>query len=147
MKAQPSGQSVRATAPNAAEIDVHVGLRIRERREEIGVTQNRLARRLGVTFSQVQKYEKGSNRIGAGRLYLAAEYLGVPVGYFFERLAADPATNQPPAGSVASGAELAMLQEAFLSISDAETRNSVLALVRSIVASAELAGKSRRIVA
>ena len=144
MKAQSTTQSQSSRAPlTAAELDVLVGHRIRERREALRITQNRLARQLGVTFSQVQKYEKGSNRIGAGRLYIVAEFLGVPVAYFFDGLGD---AGGPPA-TVASSSELGMLKEAFLAITDAETRNSVLALVRSLAASADLAAKPEQIVA
>ena len=57
---------------------------MRQRREALGISQGRLGRHLGLTFSQIQKYEKGSNRIGAGRLYQIAAFLGVAPGYFFE---------------------------------------------------------------
>ena len=55
-----------------------------ERREALGISQGAIARQLGLTFSQIQKYEKGSNRIGAGRLFMLSQALGVPVQYFFE---------------------------------------------------------------
>jgi transcriptional regulator with XRE-family HTH domain len=134
------------TTPTAAELDVRVGSRIRARREALRITQNRLAAQLGVTFSQIQKYEKGSNRIGAGRLYIVASYLGVPIEYFFEG-------SPTPQGATASGramsanSELTLLKEAFVSITDAETRGSVLALVRSLAASADLANKPRQAIA
>jgi transcriptional regulator with XRE-family HTH domain len=67
-------------------IDVHVGNRIRMRRQIIGMSQERLGELLGITFQQVQKYEKGSNRISASRLYYASKTLGVPVQFFFEDL-------------------------------------------------------------
>jgi transcriptional regulator with XRE-family HTH domain len=66
-------------------IDVHVGNRIRMRRQIIGMSQEKLGELLGITFQQVQKYEKGSNRISASRLYYAAKTLGVPVQFFFWR--------------------------------------------------------------
>ena len=69
---------------SASEIDAYVGQRMRQRREALGISQGRLGRHLGLTFSQIQKYEKGSNRIGAGRLYQIAVFLGVPPGHFFE---------------------------------------------------------------
>ena len=68
------------------DIDAHVGGRLRARRTELGLSQATLGQHLGLTFSQVQKYEKGSNRIGAGRLYHLAALLGVSVPYFFEGL-------------------------------------------------------------
>ncbi len=67
-------------------IDVHVGSRIRMHRQIIGMSQEKLGELLGITFQQVQKYEKGSNRISASRLYYAAKTLGVPVQFFFEDL-------------------------------------------------------------
>jgi transcriptional regulator with XRE-family HTH domain len=67
-------------------IDVHVGLRMRMRRQLINMSQERLGELLGITFQQVQKYEKGANRISASRLFYAAKTLGVPVQFFFDGL-------------------------------------------------------------
>jgi transcriptional regulator with XRE-family HTH domain len=65
-------------------IDKHVGIRLRMRRIEMGMTQEKLAEAFGLTFQQVQKYEKGMNRIGSSRLHQAATILKIPVSYFFE---------------------------------------------------------------
>jgi transcriptional regulator with XRE-family HTH domain len=121
-----------AVAKSASEIDAHVGVRMRRRREALGISQGRLGRNLGLTFSQIQKYEKGTNRIGAGRLYQIAAFLGVEPGYFFEGLE-EPESAAPAAGG-ASRDELVSLSEAFTAIREAETRASVLALVRSLAA-------------
>ncbi len=67
-------------------IDVHVGARMRMRRQLINMSQERLGELLGITFQQVQKYEKGFNRISASRLFYAAKTLGVPVQFFFDGL-------------------------------------------------------------
>jgi len=67
-------------------IDLHVGTRIRMRRQLINMSQERLGELLGITFQQVQKYEKGANRISASRLFYTAKTLGVPVHFFFEGL-------------------------------------------------------------
>lgn len=67
-------------------VDVHVGNRIRMRRQFVGMSQEKLGELLGITFQQVQKYEKGSNRISASRLYYTAKTLGVPVQFFFDEL-------------------------------------------------------------
>jgi transcriptional regulator with XRE-family HTH domain len=67
-------------------IDVHVGSRIRMRRQLISMSQERLGELLGITFQQVQKYEKGANRISASRLFYAAKTLGVSIQFFFEGL-------------------------------------------------------------
>jgi len=73
-----------ASMRTANHVDAHVGLRVRERRMELGVSQERLAQLLGVAFQQVQKYERGINRISASRLFQISRALDVPVGYFFE---------------------------------------------------------------
>lgn len=66
--------------------DQHIAVRLRAKREELGRSQTEVANRLGVTFQQVQKYEKATNRISAGRLWQLAKYLNVPIDYFFEGL-------------------------------------------------------------
>ncbi|TPE50212.1 helix-turn-helix domain-containing protein [Amaricoccus solimangrovi] len=111
------------------EIDKHVGSRMRARRERLGISQGRLGRQLGLTFSQIQKYEKGANRIGAGRLYHIAAYLDVPLTFFFEGLGGAPTGAAPLARD--TEADLLM---AFRAIGGEETRASVLALVRSLAA-------------
>jgi transcriptional regulator with XRE-family HTH domain len=68
----------------SGEIDNHVGARIRERRILLGLTQQKLAEMIGVTYQQAHKYEHGINRLSAGRLYELAGALGVPITYFFE---------------------------------------------------------------
>jgi transcriptional regulator with XRE-family HTH domain len=77
-------QSQRASAA-----DRHVGMRIRERRVMMGLSQQQLARMIGVTYQQAHKYERGLNRISAGRLFEIGQVLGVPVAYFFEGLTAE----------------------------------------------------------
>ncbi len=72
-------------APNP--VDLHVGARIRMRRKLLGVSQERLAEQLGLTFQQVQKYERGANRVSASKLYEIARALQTSVAYFFEGLA------------------------------------------------------------
>jgi transcriptional regulator with XRE-family HTH domain len=129
-------------ATTATEVDTHVGQRMRQRRETLGMSQGRLGRHLGLTFSQVQKYEKGANRIGAGRLFLLANFLGVPVHYFFDGLAE---TDTLPTRRNEATGELAVLDDAFLSITDAETRQSVLALVSSLAATKAVGRPRRRV--
>ena len=67
-------------------VDIHVGSRVRLRRMLIGMSQEKLGEKLGLTFQQVQKYEKGANRIGASRLFEISQILNVPVSHFFEDL-------------------------------------------------------------
>lgn len=75
-----------ATSQRASAADHHVGLRIRERRIMLGLSQQQLAQMIGVTYQQAHKYERGLNRISAGRLYEIARALGVPISWFFEGL-------------------------------------------------------------
>ena len=72
--------------PRASPIDAHVGARVRLRRTLLGMSQEKLGDALGLTFQQVQKYERGVNRIGASRLFDLARVLDVPIGFFFDDL-------------------------------------------------------------
>jgi transcriptional regulator with XRE-family HTH domain len=119
------------------EIDVHVGQRMRRLRETLGLSQGRLGRQLGLTFSQVQKYEKGVNRIGAGRLCILAGLLNVPIQYFFEGLAEGPEKLAQRRKPAVPGTEVRELEHAFLSIPDDSTRRSLVALVRSLAVSTD----------
>jgi len=88
---RPSEATDRAAASRRStgrtqDIDRHVGARVRERRIMLGLTQQQLADLIGVTYQQAHKYERGINRVSAGRLYGIAQVLSVPVGYFFEGL-------------------------------------------------------------
>jgi transcriptional regulator with XRE-family HTH domain len=124
---------------SAPEIDVIVGQRLRERREALRISQGRLGRHLGLTFSQVQKYEKGSNRIGAGRLFQIAEFLGVTPAYFFGAVEAEAAARTGKVNGLVRD-ELGTLTDAFVAIEDPDTRKSVLALVRSLTGAAHTNG-------
>lgn len=73
-------------------VDLHVGGRVRMRRKMLGISQERLADALGLTFQQVQKYERGANRISASKLYEIARFLSAPIAYFFEGLT-DPTSS------------------------------------------------------
>ncbi len=86
----PAGRS---GIPNP--IDQHVGLRVRMRRKVLKITQEELAEKLGLTFQQVQKYERGMNRISASRLYDVAQVLQTPISFFFEDMSDDVVTNAP----------------------------------------------------
>lgn len=113
------------------------------RREQLGISQGRLGRQLGLTFSQIQKYEKGSNRVGAGRLFQIARFLDVSLGYFFEGI--EGMTTEVPL-DFAEGPmrdELLILVEAFAAIRESETRATVLALVRSLAGGEKTSPASR----
>lgn len=129
-------------ARRANPIDVHVGSRVRLRRMLLGMSQEKLGEHLGLTFQQIQKYEKGINRIGASRLFDLSQVLGVPVQYFYEEL---------PAGVAESGAagfgerpsenytveflgsrEGLELNKAFARIGDLRIRRAIVELIRSL---------------
>src|SRR5476651_1325420 len=91
----PFQECVLVPKKQANPVDIQVGNRVRIRRMLIGMSQERLGDLLGLTFQQVQKYEKGVNRIGAGRLYEVARILNVPVNFFYEGVS--DITGQPGA--------------------------------------------------
>jgi transcriptional regulator with XRE-family HTH domain len=95
MTKNPEGrQSVRRTGkPNP--VDVHVGSRVRLRRTLLGLSQEKLGDALGLTFQQVQKYERGANRIGASRLFDLSRVLDVPVSFFFDDMTPDATARKP----------------------------------------------------
>jgi transcriptional regulator with XRE-family HTH domain len=76
-------------------VDVHVGRRLRERRSQLGMSQSAVGASVGLTFQQIQKYELGSNRIGAGRLFEFAKLLSVPVSHFFEGMPTNALVGRP----------------------------------------------------
>jgi transcriptional regulator with XRE-family HTH domain len=120
-------------------IDGQVGNRLRLRRMMIGMSQERLGELLGLTFQQVQKYEKGVNRIGAGRLFEISRILGVPIQYFYESVVEQSSMapgfadrdSQPVLEFVSSGDGL-QLSLAFMRIKDAKVRKRVLDLVKTL---------------
>jgi transcriptional regulator with XRE-family HTH domain len=126
----PNGKS-----PNA--IDAHVGERIRIQRMMIHMSQQKLAAGLGLTFQQIQKYEKGTNRIGASRLYQISEILGAPVSLLFEDLRGqnNRAGTQTPQYFVELmlTAEGQRLVAAFAKLTDKNVRGKVVGLVESLV--------------
>jgi transcriptional regulator with XRE-family HTH domain len=121
-------------------IDRHVGSRVRMQRMLAGVSQEKLGEALGLTFQQVQKYEKGTNRISASRLQQIAKMLGVPVAFFFE----GAPTGDPPAGGFAempattyvadflATSEGVQLSKAFVRIQNPRVRRRVIDLVEAL---------------
>ena len=118
-------------------VDAHVGARIRLRRKLLGLSQQDLAHRLGLTFQQVQKYERGVNRVSASKLYQTAQVLQASVTHFFEGLDGEQGPEHAPAGETAvtaflmttEGLELASL---FPRIPKGRMRHQVLELVRTL---------------
>ena len=128
-------------APNP--IDKHVGSRVRMRRMMLSMSQEKLGDALGLTFQQVQKYEKGTNRIGASRLQQISQILQVPVAFFFEGAPDVPSGNMTANGAseapsptyvsdfLATSDGLA-LTKAFMRIEDAKLRRRIVDLVQQI---------------
>jgi transcriptional regulator with XRE-family HTH domain len=84
-KSKPKSSSTKQLSPRSTGVaDIEMGRRIRQRRREIGISQTELAGKLGLSFQQMQKYEKGSNRVGASRLQQIAEMLGVDMPFFYD---------------------------------------------------------------
>ena len=132
-----------ALQPNP--VDVHVGKRLRLRRTLLGYSQEKLGSLLGLTFQQVQKYERGTNRIGSSRLYKISSVLDVPVSYFFEGfeetegggakaapasgLAEEPASFET---SPMDRRETLELVRAYYRIEDPQVRRRVFELIKSL---------------
>jgi transcriptional regulator with XRE-family HTH domain len=118
-------------------IDRHVGARLRLRRTLMGLSQTELARAVGLTFQQVQKYESGANRISASRLYRISEALDVPVGFFFDDmelaqpggLAEDPAAPLAPPDAGREGLEM---MRNYHRIADETIRRGVYDLTKAL---------------
>lgn len=121
-------------------IDIHVGSRVRLRRNMLGMSQEKLGENLGITFQQIQKYEKGTNRVGASRLQAISSVLSVPVSYFFEDA---PGQENTPGGfaeddgstyvvDFLNSSEGLQLTRAFIKIRDAKIRRRIIDLVKSL---------------
>ena len=124
-------------------IDIHVGSRVRLQRMLRGISQEKLGERLGLTFQQIQKYEKGVNRVGASRLFELAGVLGVPVQFFYDEAPTTASRMEPQHGfaekmpdsyvfeflNTREGLEL---NRAFARITDPKPRRAVVDLVRAI---------------
>ena len=123
-------------------VDVHVGSRVRLRRMLLGMSQEKLGEHLGLTFQQVQKYEKGVNRIGASRLFDLAKVLGVPVQFFYDEAPAGTSSDAFAAGFAEKPSESYVveflgsregleLNKAFSRITDPKKRRAIVDLVKS----------------
>jgi len=130
------------TTRSAGAIDRHVGGRLRERRLALGMSQTDLADHLQLTFQQVQKYEKGTNRIGAGRLFVAAGVLRTSVAFFYQGA---PGLNEGDAGDDGGDApdvanQIARVRDghalatAFVAIADRKARELLVGLAENLAA-------------
>ena len=132
---------MRKPRPRANAIDAHVGHRVRTRRTLLRLNQTQLGEALGISFQQVQKYENGSNRIGASRLYHLSKILDVPVSYFYEDMPEELGEAPQPAEhpsreerelDIMHKRETLELVRAYYRIEDAEVRQRLRETVRAL---------------
>ena len=141
------GKPVRLPPGVSNPIDIHVGNRLRARRMLLGISQEKLGEAVELTFQQVQKYERGANRIGASRLYEFARILDVPVSYFFENMPKDIGTPEgayqvgmkyhetaPPELGTMDRRETLELVRAYYRITDPKRRQTIHDLVTNLAA-------------
>lgn len=125
------------------DVDVHVGKRLRVRRSLMGMSQEKLAAAIGLTFQQIQKYERGINRVSAGRLFQFSKILDVPVGYFYDQILGenDSASyglsdnEQAPFGGsddVMQTKETIELVRSYYSIEDPAKRKETLRFIKAM---------------
>lgn len=120
-----------AGSSKVSAVDAHLGRRLKVRRRQLGISQQALAERLGVSFQQVQKYEKGANRLSAAMLYEASRALSLPVSSFFDGLGeAGTGATQAELAASPEGAELA---NAYLAIRRPALRSGLLSIARELV--------------
>jgi transcriptional regulator with XRE-family HTH domain len=143
---RPRGRPPRAGSDGKGHpIDIHVGQRVRLRRTLLGWSQEKLAQALGLTFQQVQKYERGANRIGASRLFDLSRVLDVPVSFFFDDMTGETGANpiEPAASALAENPadygsdpmgrrETRGLVAAYWQIGEADLRRRVFELAKAL---------------
>lgn len=112
-------------------VDAHVGTRMRQRRTLLGMSQTKLGEAVGLTFQQVQKYERGSNRVGSSRLYEFAKALDVPVSYFFDEMPGNVLAGRPMAAKVRKGGGFGEAGTPFAVEKDPLIKRETLQLVRA----------------
>ena len=140
-------QTQRKTKGTPNQVDVHVGQRLRVRRSLLGYSQEKLASLIGLTFQQVQKYERGTNRVSAGRLYELSKILDVPVSYFFDQISEENTPITPGMsdndqdgftaenesnGDLMARKETLDLVRIYYSIENPEARKDIVKFIKSM---------------
>jgi transcriptional regulator with XRE-family HTH domain len=142
-KSKPRKRHSKSTSPRSAvSADIEMGRRIRLRRAEKGISQIALAKHLDISFQQVQKYEKGVNRVGAGRLPLIAGIFGIPVSALFDPNADTGATGAAPVKLVPDKSTLRLLTS-FADVTHRGIRRCLIELIDEI-AKAELQQREKK---
>jgi transcriptional regulator with XRE-family HTH domain len=141
---KPSAKAVVISKKSPNPVDRHVGSRVRMRRMLVGMSQEKLGDALGITFQQIQKYEKGTNRIGASRLHHIGRVLGVPIEFFYEgapQIGGPAGMAESPAraymADFLSTAEGLDLMKGFVGIKDVRIRRRIVDLVRALASSGD----------
>ena len=149
MSITPKDATKKLSDTSFASIDIHVGSRIRLRRGIVGYSQEKLAEEMGITFQQVQKYERGLNRVSAGRLWKLSQILGVSVNFFFEGIdtpkspsltGAPMEFHEEPAiieDNILERKDVLELVRYYLQISDPKIAKNILDLVKSLSPSSD----------
>ena len=129
MEKQPQKKSIRGRQPDGSPhpVDLHVGRRMRLRRNLLGISQETLAHKLGLTFQQVQKYERGLNRISSSRLFDISKVLNVRVSYFFDEMDEDVSAGSPLSLSLGDGSR----KTADAAVADPMLREEAITLVNA----------------
>jgi len=128
----------------ATDVDEYVGRRTRQRRLELGLSQGELAKAVGITFQQIQKYENGANRVSAGRLYNMARHLDVTLDYFFEGLGL-PAARKPTLDmSIRHDKQVIALVRKFIQISDDGARSALVGLAGAMAEAPQSKPRKKR---
>ena len=138
----PPGMVTGATVKDPQPVDRHVGSRVRMRRMMVGMSQEKLGEACGITFQQIQKYEKGTNRMGASRLHHIARVLDVPIEFFYEGASSDQGSNGP---IMVDGQSRSMtdflatsegleLVRAFTAIKDSKVRRRIVDVAKAVAA-------------
>lgn len=113
-------------------VDIHVGRKLRERRIHLGLSQEKVGEGVGLTFQQIQKYERGANRIGASRLWQFVKLLDVPIGYFFEGLDKPKRGPKSKLDRALEKRETLELIRNYTSIKNAKARKQIYQLVKTM---------------
>ena len=109
-------------------VNIHVGRKLRERRKSLKISQDKLGRELGITFQQIQKYERGINRVSCGTLYVMSEFLDAPITYFFDGLDLENTNENIP---ILSKEEKDILLK-YNSIQDPNLRKLIISIIEAI---------------
>ena len=146
-KSEPKRRGMTGGSPTKEpqDVDRHVGSRVRMQRMLLGMSQEKLGEACGITFQQIQKYEKGMNRMGASRLHQIARFLQVPVEFFYEGAPSGPDPSGPVNVDRSSRAmtdflatsEGLELVKAFIAVKDAEIRRRIIDLTKAVASGEE----------